>query len=181
MQKYYIADPHFGHEAIIKFCQRPFQTVEEMNRVMIDNWNNLVSAEDEVYIIGDFMYRSKHHPEYYLDQLKGKKHLILGNHDRWTNQVDLPLYFESVTQVKEIEDQSRHIVLCHYPMVEWPRYHKGSIHIFGHIHNSKNAAYDYYRNQDNMFNAGVEINHFKPVTLQHLITNNLSFKMGEIN
>lgn len=178
MQKYYISDTHLGHEAIIKFCERSFETVDEMDRKIVNNWNDVVGEEDEVYIIGDFMYRSKHHPEYYLHQLKGKKHLVLGNHDRWTNQVDLPIYFESVTQIKEISDQSRHIVLCHYPMVEWPRYYKGSIHIFGHIHNKKNGAYDYYSNQDNMFNAGADINNFTPVTLQQLITNNLLFKKG---
>jgi calcineurin-like phosphoesterase family protein len=180
MARFYIADPHFGHEGVIRMNSRPFQTVEEMDQTIIDNWNAAVVESDEVYIIGDFMFRSKQRPEYYLDQLKGIKHLILGNHEKWTNKINLSLYFESVSQIKEISDHSRHIILCHYPTAEWPRYYKGSFHIFGHIHNNRDCeAFKYYENQSNMFNAGVDINHFTPVTLEQLMINNQIFKKAQ--
>lgn len=78
---FYISDTHFGHKNCIKFDNRPFETVEEMDQTLIDNWNKKVSDEDTVYIIGDFIYRSGNTFEWYLKQLKGKKILVSGNHD----------------------------------------------------------------------------------------------------
>jgi calcineurin-like phosphoesterase family protein len=177
MQKFYIADPHFGHEAVIRMNQRPFDSIEEMDRTIINNWNSVVKKLDEVYIVGDLIFRSRNQPEYYLSQLKGKKHLILGNHEKWTKGIDLTQYFESVSHIAEITDMNRHVVLCHYPMAEWPRYFRGSLHIFGHIHNNRDCdAFRYYQNNQNMLNAGVDINHFTPVLLQQLIDNNHTFR-----
>ena len=173
MRKFYIADTHFGK--LMK--DRPFETVDEMDRTIIHNWNSAVDPEDEVYIVGDVIYKSKNKPEYYLDQLKGRKHLILGNHDKWSKQVELNKYFISVSQIKEITDQNKHIILCHYPMLEWPRSYYGSLHIFGHIHAiTGNATYMFYKSQQSMLNAGVDINHYIPVTLHQLIQNNAAFK-----
>jgi calcineurin-like phosphoesterase family protein len=85
---YYTADQHFGHENIIKHCQRPFRNVEEMDSFMIERWNERVSSEDEVYIIGDLIFRSGKQPEEYLEQLHGRKHLLLGNHDgSWLKKI----------------------------------------------------------------------------------------------
>ena len=114
--------------------------------------------------------------------MKGKKHLIIGNHDGWRKKVDISYYFESASQIKKITDESRHIVLCHFPMVEWPRYYKGSLHIFGHIHNARGThAFRFYQSSPNMFNAGVDINHFTPVTLNQLIANNAAFRRHNEN
>ncbi|MGX7234640.1 hypothetical protein [Enterococcus italicus] len=56
--KYFIADTHFFHEAVIGFSNRPFHNVEEMNQKLIENWNNVVkSPRDEIYILGDFVYK----------------------------------------------------------------------------------------------------------------------------
>lgn len=78
MRRFYIADTHFGHEAVIRMCNRPFSSIDEMDAALITNWNSVVSSEDEVFILGDLIFKSKHTPHHYLDQLKGKKHLILG-------------------------------------------------------------------------------------------------------
>ena len=178
--KFYIADTHFGHEKVLDFCQRPFQTIHEMDAMIIENWNRVVSKEDDVYVIGDFMFRSAQTPEYYLEKLNGKLHLIRGNHERWTNRVDVKRYFESDNMIIEITDSNSHLVLCHYPIAEWPRYYRGSLHIFGHIHNTREgAAYEYYLKQPCMFNAGVDINQFMPVTLEQLIENNRRFKNNQ--
>ena len=56
MKTFFIADTHFGHKNIIKYCNRPFANIEEMNETLIENWNKAVSAEDAVYILGDFAY-----------------------------------------------------------------------------------------------------------------------------
>ena len=180
MAVYYIADPHFGHNAIIRLNNRPFETVEEMDNTMLSNWRSIVRPDDEVYIVGDLIFRAKNPPEHYLDRLTGKKHLILGNHDKWSKHVELDKYFESVSQIKEITDAGRHVVLCHFPMVEWPRSHHNSVLVFGHIHNrTAGDGFNYYLKHENMLNAGVDINHYCPVTYHQLVANNEYFR--EIN
>ena len=88
MATYFTADLHFGHANIIKHCDRPFSTVEEMDEHLIMAWNSRVRQHDRVYIIGDFMFRNKESPTSYLSRMKGKKHLLLGNHDvKWTKKL----------------------------------------------------------------------------------------------
>ena len=77
---YYIADTHFGHDNIRRLSNRPFETIEEMDNTIIDNWNSRVNDNDDIYILGDFSYKSED-PILYLKQLIGRKHLIVGNHD----------------------------------------------------------------------------------------------------
>ncbi|WP_150272887.1 metallophosphoesterase family protein [Paenibacillus tepidiphilus] len=173
MQRYYIADPHFGHANIIHMTKRPFATVEAMDQAMIDAWNERVTDEDEVYIIGDLIYRSRFTAGYYLSQLKGSKHLILGNHDKWLKPEEHHHFFESISHIKELTDEGKYLVLCHYPLAEWPGFHRNSLHIFGHIHNTREGdAFRYYQGNTRMLNAGVDINHYAPVRLQELIDNN---------
>ena len=81
MEVYFTSDLHFGHERIIALCERGFTGIEEMNETLIERWNKKVTDKDTVYILGDFAFRSATHAGTYLEQLKGKKHLIIGNHD----------------------------------------------------------------------------------------------------
>lgn len=73
----YISDLHFGHSNVIDFDHRPFADRDEMDRVMISLWNERVSADDHVYIVGDFCYRNGNSADWYLRQLKGHKHICL--------------------------------------------------------------------------------------------------------
>ena len=75
-KKFYISDCHFGHENVIQFDKRPFASAEEMDLVMIEKWKECVKNDDEVYIIGDFCYRSDKEPIWYLKRLPGKKYLV---------------------------------------------------------------------------------------------------------
>lgn len=74
---YFIADTHFGHENVIKFCDRPFACADEMNEALISNWNERVNGNDTVYIIGDMFFRCRE-PESILKRLRGKKQLKSG-------------------------------------------------------------------------------------------------------
>ena len=78
MNYFFIADTHFNHANIIKFCNRPFNDVLEMNEVMIDNWNKTVKWNDKVYHVGDFAFGEAKH---IIDRLNGKITLILGSHE----------------------------------------------------------------------------------------------------
>lgn len=102
---YYISDMHLGHKNVLKFDARPFASVEEMNESLIANWNAKVTEEDDVWILGDFCYRSDKEPSFYLKQLKGRKHLIIGNHDKATVESASALkYFESIERLQHIKD-----------------------------------------------------------------------------
>lgn len=81
MSIFYISDLHFGHQNVIKFDNRPYANTDEMDRGMIRKWNDRVGKDDDVYVVGDFAFRSGYDPAWYLQQLSGHKHLIVGNHD----------------------------------------------------------------------------------------------------
>ncbi len=173
----YIADTHFGHSNILLHDHRPFPDPDTMDNTMIELWNARVSKTDDVWILGDFSYRSGKKPEWYLKQLSGRKHLVIGNHDRHLLKDDKALsYFESVDALKMIKDGDKEIILCHYPIAEWNGYFHGSYHIYGHIHASRNEAYDFMKTKERALNAGCMINHYMPASLEELIRNNREFQ-----
>ena len=173
---YFISDPHFGHENILKMCRRPFENVKEMNEAMIDAWNQRVTGNDTVFILGDLFYRCPD-PEPILQRLKGKKRLIIGNHDSsWTDKVDLSRYFVSVDPFLEITDGVRAITLCHYPLLTW-KHKLRTYMVHGHIHNDTTS--DFFPllvARERVLNAGVEVNGYRPVTFEELQKNNQAFK-----
>ena len=177
---YYTSDLHLGHANIIKLCNRPFSNIEEMDEALISNWNARVHRDDHVYIIGDLAFRNVQPIVNYLDRLKGKKHLIVGNHDaKWMKQVRMSDYFESVDTLLEAIDKNRKTVMCHYPMMSWPG--KGSYLIHGHVHGNKHMNYwPLLKTYDLALNASVEINDYQPVTLEELIKNNDTWKSDDI-
>ena len=167
---YYTSDLHFGHDRVIQMDQRPFSDVDEMDHALIERWNARVRDGDDVYVIGDFCYRSKHPADWYLRQLRGKKHLIVGNHDGKTlKNPEAMAYFETVQQIASIDDDGRWVIMCHYPMLEWPGSRRHSYHIYGHIHNRMNQAHYIMSARDRAYNAGCMLHNYAPVTLQELI------------
>jgi calcineurin-like phosphoesterase family protein len=149
-----------------------------MDAVLIESWNATVKPQDTVYILGDLFFRNAVPAEDYLQRLNGKKHLIIGNHDKdWMKKTDLPRHFESVERMLVFSDGARRITLCHYPMMSWSGMAKGAYMIHGHIHNNTEAEYfTLIRNMPALLNAGVEINGYKPVSFRELLENNERFK-----
>ena len=180
MKNYFTSDLHLGHANVIKYCDRPFASVEEMDETLIANWNAKVHKDDAVYILGDLVWQSCD-PIPYLARLKGKKHLIVGNHDRWVAMPEAAGYFESVTSYAELVLNCRNFTLCHYPMLEWKNSRKiGSSRlgymVHGHIHNGVKPLYRPLFELPNALNAGVDINGFAPVSFDELVANNEAFK-----
>ena len=174
---YFTGDTHFGHANIITHCNRPFLSIQEMDQAIINNWRERVTNNDTVYILGDMFFVGRVDYSDYLKMLPGKKHLIIGNHDKdWMKKLDITQYFKSVAHYAEISDGSHKITLCHYPMMTWNAASKGSYLIYGHIHNNVNDGYwRLLKTMPNALNAGVDINNFYPVTFKELEANNKRF------
>ena len=176
----YISDTHFGHRNVINFDRRPFADINQMNSTIMALWNDRVRADDDVWILGDFCYRSERAPEWYLRQLKGRKHLIIGNHDQIIlESKNAYRYLESIDTMVNCNDylnkENVQVVLMHYPMAEWPYIHRGAYHLFGHIHNRLDDTYYFMKNRERAFNAGCMINNYTPASLREIIENNKQF------
>lgn len=174
----YISDLHFGHKNVIEFDRRPFDNVDEMDETLICLWNDKVKNEDHVYVVGDFCYRNGRQEQWYLRQLNGHKHLILGNHYiKIQSNEEAMSYFESADHIKIVKDEEKDIVLCHFPLASWPMEHHGSLHIYGHVHgNGRDGerldVIEYMLGKERTLNAGCMINNFTPASINELIDNN---------
>ena len=183
---YFIADLHFGHNNIIKLCNRPFSSVDEMDEAFVSAWNAKVKKKaDTVYIVGDLVWE-KADPLKYLQRLNGRKVLITGNHDKkWLTKNDYSEYFDQIVPYLEIKSNNVDITLCHYPMLEWKNSRKlGSKKlgylIHGHIHNRYCDDYKTLYMMPHALNAGADINGFAPVSFEELIKNNESYKLSKL-
>ena len=145
MTIWFTSDTHFGHNKIIAYCERNVENVEQMNEVLIQNWNLSVHQGDEVYHLGDFSFCGKAKTRDIIKRLNGQKFLIRGNHDRsnktkWWEEAGFAWakdYF--VLNVHDsINGQQYHqpIILFHFPILSWDRMSHGSWHLHGHTHDS---------------------------------------------
>lgn len=180
LRQFYTSDMHFNHENILRLCKRPFDNVMDMNNYIISAWNSVVTNNDMVYIVGDVAYRTDIESTVkILKGLKGKKVLIVGNHDKKNlKSADFRQCFMDIKDILTIYDDSvqEKVVLCHYPMVEWDGYFRGTYHVYGHIHSAVGNAFKCMSQLDKALNAGVDVNYFRPVIMPELIINNQRFK-----
>ena len=153
---YFISDPHFGHSNVIRYSNRPFSSAEEMDKVLIDNWNSTVKQNDEIYVLGDFSFKD---PKNYFNKLNGRKYLIKGNHDRVKDHKDLG--WEWIKDYYELKYNNYLFVLMHYSMRTWNKSHYGSFHLFGHSHNT-------LKGMGRSCDVGVDAQNFKPVSIEEI-------------
>lgn len=174
---YYIGDPHFGHSNIIRLDSRPFGNTDEMDNTLITLWNGRVTDDDDVYVLGDFCYRSEKPASFYAKRLKGRKHLIIGNHDgELLKDSEAMSCFVSADKMLHVADEGNQICLCHFPIAEWNGFFKGHYHIYAHIHSRTDGVYRYMATLSHALNAGCMINNYMPVTFKELVRNNELFK-----
>ena len=162
---WFTSDLHLGHRAAISMCERPFENVEEMNNILIRNFNECVKKNDTVYILGDIAHRTPvEEVNKLISKLNGKKIFIKGNHDK---VYDSGL-FEGIYDFLEITYNGLNISLMHYPMMEWPKSRHGSLHLHGHIH-SKGDYNDQQRNEGILrYDVGVDANLYYPVSIEQI-------------
>lgn len=135
MANRYISDLHFGHANVIRFDNRPFSDVAEMERVLIDNWNNVTDKNDTVYILGDFCWGKEPEWKRIVPLLNGNKVLIRGNHDIKEMSSELKKMFQDIKEYKEITDDGRHVIMCHYPILLYKSsYNPDCYMLCGHVH-----------------------------------------------
>lgn len=174
---YFTADLHLGHENIIKYCDRPFSGVEEMNAAIVANWNAIVAPDDTVHVLGDVVMGRREETLLFIGQLTGHKILYPGNHDHcWYGHGPRALRHEAEYLEAGFEELrqgpirttlgGRDVLLCHLPYrgdsrgTDRYREHRpvdqGLWLLHGHIHEK-------WRQRDRMINVGVDVWDFKPV------------------
>jgi len=140
---FFVSDTHFGHANIIKFCNRPFDNVDEMDREMIRRWNAVVPENGIVWHLGDIGKGNPYYLRSVIERLNGTKKLILGNHDRkkWLGQtIDQVLdQFDFVGHYAELQVGKQHIVVSHYPIESWNWARHKSWNLHGHCHGTVRA------------------------------------------
>lgn len=155
MTTYYISDTHFDHVNIIGHCDRPFNSVDEMNEAMVQRWNTVVTPDDTVYHLGDFAWKR---PEFWRKKLNGKIIFLQGNHD--------PKGFG--VPYLEVKDGEYRLVLFHYPIVSWNGLFRSVFHFYGHVHNNplRDMPVDW---KARSFNVGAEYLDYTPRTADEII------------
>lgn len=132
MATFFTSDLHLGHENIIKFCKRPFNTIKGHDETIIRRINERVWRNDELWILGDFTLKKDYETvRCWRNQLTcDTVHLVWGNHDHFLPD---PLFVRQEDYCL-ITVEGQQFFLCHYPMRAWPNSHRGSWHLYGHVH-----------------------------------------------
>jgi len=167
MKTFVTSDLHFFHKNIIQYAKRPFDSVEEMNSTLVNNWNSTISDEDHVYLLGDVSFGTSYQTSLILEELNGKIHLILGNHDLKRKQ-----FFRNHGRITSVEDYAEievggvFVILFHYPIQEWNGSHYGSVHLHGHRHSKTPCEYS---NNLRRADVGVDAWNFYPVEIEKVL------------
>lgn len=147
---WFTADEHFGHANIIKYCDRPFASVQEMDEEIIRRHNSVVREGETVYHLGDFSFRNRDH---WASRLNGNHIFLRGNHDSRPNR--LP-------QIVEIKPyKGTLIVMCHYAMRVWNGSHFNSWQLYGHSHGTLPGV-------GKQMDVGVDTNDYYPYSLDQI-------------
>lgn len=171
---FFASDFHFCHGNVIKYDNRPFTDVNEMNEELISNWNSVVGEKDIVFYLGDLSFeRGGVETKHIVDRLNGKIHFILGNHD---NERDIKKLnrFESVSDyvnltINDLDNprKKQGIMMMHYPILSWDKAHHGDWHLHGHCHQSLVTQNpDYYKRK--VLDMGCNGWGYKPVSYEEI-------------
>lgn len=160
---YFTADTHFSHANIIKpeYADRPFETVEEMDEALIENWNDVVKRGDFCVHLGDFGYFKGDGKKMrsIFNRLNGQKRLIIGNHDG-KETLALP-WSRPPEHYAEMKMKTQSLVLFHYGQRVWNKMRYGALHLYGHSHDRLPAL-------GNSLDVGVDSWNYRPVSIDEI-------------
>jgi len=167
MFDFFTSDTHFGHRAIIDLCGRPYQSVDQMNEALVNNYNSVVGVDDCVLWAGDAFFMSFDKSKAILDRLNGTKALVIGNHDRSADRM-AAMGFAMVCDMATISIAGRTVKVCHYPykwaandercMAYPTKQYKNEILMHGHTHSSSRVI-------GNMIHVGCDAWNYTPASL----------------
>lgn len=180
---FFTSDLHFGHENVIRFDNRPFNTVEEMDEEMIKRWNTKVGKGDIVYVLGDFIWKAATNEAVrIIRRLNGQIILIKGNHDRFLHNAAAKKALAGIKDYDDIcvtleDGTTRRCILSHYfiPFCNGHRYQ--AIHLHGHSHLTEEAAEESRITTElnekgydlKIYNVGCMYWNYTPVTLDEIL------------
>lgn len=168
---YFTADQHFGHYNIIECFNRPFKSDRQMDKQLIANWNETVTDDDIVYVLGDLTMKGLEQKSYVkniVNRLNGHKHLILGNHDLLKPSDYVEIGFISVHTSLDLwipaqcpwipgyTGPGERFILNHDPAASITM--KNQTWLVGHVHTL-------FKTLGNAINVGVDVHNFRPVSL----------------
>jgi calcineurin-like phosphoesterase family protein len=175
---FFTSDTHFSHTNCIKYDNRPFKDADEMNNVMIDNWNKKVPKDGIVFHNGDLGMQPLDVLVDILYSLNGKIFLIKGNHDKnlispnSENPLKIKLierfewikdYYELWVQDSNLESKKQLFCMMHYPMACWNLSHYGqSIMLHGHSHGN-------FKGPGKILDVGVNSHNYTPLSYQEVL------------
>lgn len=171
---FFTSDTHFGHSKIIDYCKRPFSSIEEHDKTLIQNWNNVVRQDDIVFHLGDFAYGNSQFVSNTIKQLNGNIILIKGNHDlRNMNPTLYNMFSDAVYQARILIDKQT-VYLNHFPFLCFEHgdinlYKDNySIQLFGHVHSGPLTSSEDVNRLNILFptqyDVGVDNNNFTPIS-----------------
>lgn len=147
---FFTSDEHYHHRNAIKYSNRPFYSVEEMNESMIQNHNNIVPKHGFTIHAGDFCFGDRRTAQEIISRLNGEHFFLMGSHDSWLSP-------HTSHEIVEITVDRQTIVVCHYAMRVWAKSHYGSWHLYGHSHGKLQP-------EGKSWDIGVDNNSYKPLS-----------------
>lgn len=165
------SDPHMGHDREFIWKPRGYTSVSAMNITQVQKWNGIIEDDDDVYVLGDVMLGDASNIEF-IKQLKGRIHIVLGNHDT-ANREKMYRELPNVVEVAEVgirlKYKKHHFVLTHYPMMtgnlEKESLKQMTLNLYGHTHQTSN----FYNDMPFMYHVGVDSHDGYPVLLDDII------------
>lgn len=176
---FFTSDPHYGHENILKYCHRPFSSIEEHDEELIRLWNETVPEDGIVFILGDIGFCSETYLKTILNRLNGKIYWIIGNHDWRRITPGIMNRFECITQQMVITVDNKLVYLNHFPFLCYPNSDRHPVYqFFGHVHSgplsgSSDISRLVHLNK-RQYDVGVDNNEYKPISFQDIMK-----KIGE--
>lgn len=161
-QIWFTADQHLGHANIGNWTSRRFTDIADHDRQIVEAHNSCVGPKDTVYMLGDLSFHNdKAKIRQLVDQMNGRWVFVRGNHDHRVLK-QIPHRFAEVHDYLELKHCRQHIVLCHYPLLEWNRSFREAWMLHGHSH-AKHPQSPWKR-----MDVGVDTNQMKPWSFQQI-------------
>lgn len=145
--------------------------IELHDKELIKRWNDVIKYDNDlVFILGDFSFRNGKETNEILKQLKGRKILVLGNHDNIFMDKDFDKsLFVDIVNYKEITLDNQRIIMFHFPIQVWNKKHAGALHLYGHVHSNKTTSHPLQYEIPLSYNVGVDVNGYRPICVKEYI------------